>query len=88
MLLFLGYFFVETTLCSKAIASPHESTYCAEAVFLAFSDTFLFFVSHTFSLPFLRLQLSCCSLLRSPDISLRLLAANTNAVYETSSFTF
>ena len=69
MLLFLGCYFVETTLCSKAISFPHGSTYCAEAFFLAFSDTFLFFLSHTFSLTFLRLKLSYCSLLRSPDIS-------------------
>ena len=38
-------------------------------LFFRCSDNFLFFLSHTFSLLFLRLKLSCCSLLRSPDIS-------------------
>ena len=38
-------------------------------LFFRCSDNFLFFLPNTFSLPFLRLKLSCCSLLRSPDIS-------------------
>ena len=53
MLLFLSYYFVGTALCNKATPSPQGSTYYAEAAFFAFSDTFLFFPSHTFNFPFL-----------------------------------
>ena len=68
MLLCLSYYFVETALCNKATPSPQGSKYCVEAVFLAFSDSFLFFTSHNFYLPILRAELSCCRLLRTPDV--------------------
>ena len=68
MLLCLSYYFVETALCNKATPYPQGSKYCVEAVFLTFSDSFLFFTSHNFYLPFLRVELSCCRLLRTPDV--------------------
>ena len=88
MLLCLSYYFVEAALCNKAAPSPQGSKYCGDAVFLVFSDSFLFFTSHNFYLPFCAWNFLAVVYFAHLTYAIRTLTANTNVVYGTSSFTF
>ena len=68
MLLFLSYYFVGTALCNKATPSPQGSTYCAEAAFLAFSDTSCPFLH----IPFIFIFAHGTFLLSTPSLSWRI----------------
>ena len=88
MLLFLSYYFVGSALCNKATPSPQGSTYCAEAAFLAYSDTSCPFLHILFIFHFCAWNFFAVNTFAFLTYPIRTLATNTNAVYGTSTFTF